>query len=76
MVACVVVCSFGAPVKAETKEERFARYELMWNEATDSERYFMDTEVKAHMVGLSVNDFTFFAKVIEGEGQDSEDDIT
>ena len=72
LMVCLVVFSFSVPVNAETKEERFARYESMWNNATDSERYFMETEVKAHMVGLSTGDFTFFAKVIEGEGQDSE----
>lgn len=76
LMICLVVLSFSVPVNAETKEERFARYESMWNNATDSERYFMETEVKAHMVGLSTGDFTFFAKVIEGEGQDSEEDIT
>ena len=52
------------------------KYEMMWNNATDAERYFMPTEVKAYAVGLSTNDFIFFAKVVEGEGLDSQEEIT
>ena len=55
---------------------RSDRYEMMWNNATDAERYFMPTEVKAYACGLSTSDFTFFARVVEGEGLDSDDEIT
>lgn len=52
------------------------RYEMMWNDATDAERYFMPTEVKAYACGISTNDFIFFARVVEGEGLDSDEEIT
>lgn len=55
---------------------RTERFEMMWNDATDAERYFFPTEVKAYACGLSTYDFTFFAKVVEGEGLDSEEEIT
>ncbi len=82
----IITCSLvlfmvAAPVNAlgiqnETQQERFTRYEYMWNNATDSERFFMDTAVKAHACGLSTEDFKFFARVVEGEGKDSDTDIT
>ena len=55
---------------------RSDRFEMMWNNATDSERYFMPTEVKAYACGLSTNDFIFFTRVVEGESSDSDEDIT
>lgn len=55
---------------------RFERYEMMWNNATDSERYYMPTEVKAYACGLTTADFVFFARVVEGEGADSDANIT
>lgn len=51
-------------------------YELMWNNASDEERYYMSSEVKAHACGISVEEFKFFARVVEGEGAFCEDDIT
>ena len=55
---------------------RTDRFELMWNNAEDSERYFMSTEIKAYACGLTTNEFIFFARVVEGEGADSDSDIT
>lgn len=55
---------------------RSDRYEMMWNNATDSERYYMPSEVKAYACGLTTNDFIFFARVVEGEGLDSDEEIT
>ena len=49
---------------------------MMWNNATDAERYYMPTDVKAYACGLSTYDFTFFARVVEGEGADNNDNIT
>lgn len=48
----------------------------MWQYASDAERYYMDSDVKARAVGLSTKEFKFFARVIEGEGAFSETDIT
>jgi len=82
MISCLVFFIASPSVQAayidhyETQQQRFARYEMMWNNATDSERFFMDTEVKAHACGLSTEDFKFFARVVEGEGKDSDEDIT
>ena len=59
-------------VNANWKE----KMEFLWDNATDEERYFLPTEVKAYACGLSTNDFIFFAKVVEGEGLDDGDDIT
>ncbi|MBR3533843.1 MAG: hypothetical protein IKN80_08195 [Clostridiales bacterium] len=61
------------PVSANV---RFERFEMMWNDATDAERYYMPTEVKAYACGLSTADFIFFARVVEGEGKDNDDNIT
>lgn len=52
------------------------KYEMMWTNATDYERYNMSTAVKAYACGLSYYDFVFFAKVVEGEGYNNYDDIT
>ena len=80
LVSSLVFFTFGTPVAAaidrETKEEREARYKMMWEYATDAERYYMPTEVKAYACGLSTNDFIFFARVVEGEGADSDENIT
>lgn len=82
LISCLTFFLVSPTVEAayfdnyETQQERFARYEMMWNNASDSERFFMDTAVKAHACGLSVDDFKFFARVVEGEGKDSDDDIT
>lgn len=66
----------NAAMKYETKAEREARYETMWKYATDAERYYLPTEVKAYACGLSTEDFKFFARVVEGEGADSDENIT
>ena len=73
LTACVVIMTMGMPALANA---RFERFEMMWNDATDAERYFMPSEVKAYACGLSTNDFVFFARVIEGEGADNDDNIT
>lgn len=62
----------GSIIEKSLKSDK---YEMMWNNATDAERYFMPTEVKAYACGLSTADYTFFARVVEGEGLDSDDDI-
>ena len=36
----------------------------------------MSTEIKAYACGLTTNEFIFFARVVEGEGADSDSDIT
>jgi hypothetical protein len=73
ITAFAVILIITQPVLANA---RFERFEIMWNDATDSERYYMPTEVKAYACGLSTSDFIFFARVIEGEGADSNDNIT
>lgn len=55
---------------------RFEKYEMMWNDATDAERYYMSTDVKAYACGLSTSDFIFFARVVEGEGADDDNNLT
>ena len=55
---------------------RYERFEMMWNDATDRERYYFPTEVKAYACGLSTSDFIFFARVVEGEGKDSDYNLT
>lgn len=69
----VVILVMAEPALANV---RFERYEMMWNNATDAERYYMPTDVKAYACGLSTYDFTFFARVVEGEGADNNDNIT
>lgn len=73
MTTLVMIMIMGQPALANA---RFERFELMWNDATDAERYFMPTEVKAYACGLSASDFIFFARVVEGEGGDSDENIT
>lgn len=72
--------SFGTPVQAyidfSRASDTYKRNEIMWTNATDSERYFMSTQIKAQACGLTYNEFYFFARVVEGEGADAEDDIT
>ncbi len=55
---------------------RTDKFELMWNNAEDSERYYMSTDIKAYACGLTTSEFIFFARVVEGEGADSDADIT
>ncbi len=73
VTAFAVVMIISSPAFANA---RFERYEMMWNNATDSERYYMPTEVKAYACGLTTADFVFFARVVEGEGADSDVNIT
>lgn len=73
ITAVTVIMIMAQPTLANA---RFERYEMMWNDATDAERYYMPTDVKAYACGLTTYDFTFFARVIEGEGADSDDNIT
>ena len=73
VTAFAVVMIISSPALANA---RFERYEMMWNNATDSERYYMPTEVKAYACGLTTADFVFFARVVEGEGADSDANIT
>ena len=73
VTAFAVVMIISSPAFANA---RFERYEMMWNNATDSERYYMPTEVKAYACGLTTADFVFFARVVEGEGADSDANIT
>ena len=56
MTTLVMIMIMGQPALANA---RFERFELMWNDATDAERYFMPTEVKAYACGLSTSDFIF-----------------
>ena len=73
LMACAMLFIMSEPVLAYA---RYERYEMMWNDATDAERYFMPTEVKAYACGLSTADFIFFARVVEGEGADDDYNIT
>lgn len=73
VTAFAVVMIISSPALANA---RFERYEMMWNNATDSERYYMPTEVKAYACGLTTADFVFFARVVEGEGADCDANIT
>ena len=72
-MACAMLFIMSEPGLAYA---RYERYEMMWNDATDAERYFMPTEVKAYACGLSTADFIFFARVVEGEGADDDYNIT
>jgi|GEM_PF-1067304 len=51
-------------------------YEYQWNNSTDAQRYYFSTDIKAWAVGMSVDEFKFMARVVEGEGAFCEDDIT
>jgi hypothetical protein len=59
------------PTQAE-----LSAYDRMWQYSTDEDRYYMDSAVKARAVGLSLKEFKFFARVVEGEGKFCETDIT
>ncbi|MBO4636697.1 MAG: cell wall hydrolase [Clostridiales bacterium] len=69
----VVLSFWGSALNAATWRDR---YELLWNNATDAERYNMSTEIKAYACGLSTADFIFFTRVVNGEGLDADEDIT
>jgi len=69
IMTLITVFTIAQPALAYSRYEKF---EMMWNDATDAERYFMPTEVKAYACGLSTSDFIFFARVVEGEGQDND----
>ncbi|MCQ2516216.1 MAG: hypothetical protein MJ094_05075 [Saccharofermentans sp.] len=73
LLAIIVIFTIAEPACAASRYEKF---ELMWMNATDEERYYMPSEVKAYACGLSTYDFIFFARVIEGEGADDVDNIT
>ena len=70
VTAMTVIMLIAQPALANV---RFERLEMMWNDATDAERYYMSSDVKAYACGLSTSDFIFFARVVEGEGADSDD---
>lgn len=92
LISLVLACSvfgslvYGDVVRASVNEspvtitaaakKNKTSMELMWNNATDEQRYYMDTAVKAHACGISEKEFKFFARVVEGEGAFCEDDIT
>ena len=52
------------------------KYIAEWNSKNDYERYNMSTKAKAAVIGMKVEEFKFFARVVEAEGDDLGDDIT
>lgn len=83
LIMFIMVLSMSSTAIADTIEvlneptqEELYTYDKIWMEATDEERYYMDTEIKARAVGLSTKEFKFFARVVEGEGRFCEDDLT
>lgn len=52
------------------------KYIAEWNSKTDYERYNMSTKAKAAVIGMKVEEFKFFARVVQAEGDDLGDDIT
>ena len=76
LIVCITAEPVSAAIQGETKAEREERYRLTWEYSTDAERYYLPTEIKAYACGLSKNDFILFAKVVEGEGDDNDDNIT
>ncbi len=51
-------------------------YEILWQNATDEERYYFPAAIKAQACGISEKEFILFSRVVEGEGAFCEDDIT
>jgi hypothetical protein len=79
MVVTIYVSPIAAAESQDGATERKYKditKEIEWLNATDAERYNMPTEMKAFACDLSVNDFKFFAKVVEAEGEDDPDNIT
>ncbi|MCR4689160.1 MAG: cell wall hydrolase [Saccharofermentans sp.] len=85
LLAVCVLLSFNGAVLADVcydliegkpTEEELMQYDLMWQNADDETRYYMDSKVKARAVGLSNKEFKFFARVVEAEGRFCEDEIT
>ncbi len=74
LVLCFVFLNITTPVSAGRRDD--TADEIQWMRSDDSIRYFMSTQAKADAVGLTYNEFVFFARVVEGEGADSADDIT
>ncbi len=71
MVVFLTAGAFGFRTNADDDKE--STYYYQWNNATDEERYELPVEVKAWAVGLSVNEFTLFSKVVESEAYRGED---
>lgn len=71
MVVFLTAGAFGLRANADSEKE--STYYYQWNNATDEERYELPVEVKAWAVGLSVNEFTLFSKVVESEAYRGED---
>lgn len=42
-------------------------FSTAWNNTSDEERYYMDAEYKAIACGLTLEEFNFFARVVEAE---------
>lgn len=52
------------------------KYIAEWNSKSDYQRYNMSTKAKAAVIGMKVEEYKFFARVVQAEGDDLGDDIT
>lgn len=52
------------------------KYIAEWNSKNDYQRYNMSTKAKAAVIGMKVEEYKFFARVVQAEGDDLGDDIT
>lgn len=62
---------FNMSSRAVAYETQESVYCAVWNSLTDEERYYLPAEYKAAVLGMEVNDFELFSRMVEMESNRS-----